>query len=142
MPSDRELNKLSDEHKAMLAQKCVLLLMGRKGREEEEGMQKAVSRWRGVVKEGKVRRVSRREGRENGGEEEGEEGGKRVLNRYERVKRERKVVKKGERERDITTFTLPLFLLSFSRTLLIRKGQPQRRPSNCFQELRGNTGGC
>ena len=49
---------------------------------------------------------------------------------------------KGERERDITTFTLPLFLLSFSRTLLIRKGQPLRHPSNCFQELRGNTGGC
>ena len=65
MPSDRELNKLSDEHKAMLAQKCVLLLMGRKGREEEGGVQKAVSRWGGGggVKEGKVRRVSRREER-------------------------------------------------------------------------------
>ena len=47
MPSDRELNKLSDEHKAMLAQKCVLLLMGGKGREEEGGVQKAVSRWGG-----------------------------------------------------------------------------------------------
>ena len=44
MPSDRELNKLSDEHKAMLAQKCVLLLMGREGREEEKGVQKTVSR--------------------------------------------------------------------------------------------------
>lgn len=31
MPSDKELNKLSDEHKAMLAQKCVDLLMRGKG---------------------------------------------------------------------------------------------------------------
>lgn len=28
MPTNQELRKLSDEHKAMLAQKCVLLLMG------------------------------------------------------------------------------------------------------------------
>ena len=33
MPSDQELNKLSDEHKAMLAQKCVDLLMRGKGEE-------------------------------------------------------------------------------------------------------------
>ena len=68
MPSDRELNKLSDEHKAMLAQKCVLLLMGRKGREEEGGVQKAVSRWGGGGSgEG-------REG-EKGEQERGEENG-------------------------------------------------------------------
>ena len=59
------------------------------------------------MKEGKVRRVSRREGRENGGGEEREEGGKRVLNRYERVKRERKVVKKG-RGREISQHSLCL----------------------------------
>jgi len=36
MPSDLELNKLSDEHKAMLAEKCVLLLMrGKTGAKEE-----------------------------------------------------------------------------------------------------------
>lgn len=28
MPSSQELSKLSDEHKAMLAQRCVSLLMG------------------------------------------------------------------------------------------------------------------
>ena len=33
MPSDQELSKLSDEHKAMLAQKCVDLLMRGKGEE-------------------------------------------------------------------------------------------------------------
>ena len=33
MPSDQELNKLSDEHKAMLAQKCVDLLTRGKGEE-------------------------------------------------------------------------------------------------------------
>ena len=37
MPSDQELSKLSDEHKAMLAQKCVQLLMrGRVGAGREE----------------------------------------------------------------------------------------------------------
>ena len=36
MPSDQELSKLSDEHKAMLAQKCVQLLMRGKGGEEDE----------------------------------------------------------------------------------------------------------
>ena len=61
MPSDRELNKLSDEHKAMLAQKCVLLLMGRKEREEEKGVQKMVSSWRGKGRgeEGRVGRAGR-----------------------------------------------------------------------------------
>ena len=44
MPSDLELNKLSDEHKAMLAEKCVLLLMrGKTGAKEEMGESKPVS---------------------------------------------------------------------------------------------------
>ena len=30
MPTDQELNKLSDEHKALLAQKCVALLARKK----------------------------------------------------------------------------------------------------------------
>ena len=33
-PSDEELSKLSDEHKAMLAQKCVDLLMRKSAVEE------------------------------------------------------------------------------------------------------------
>ena len=68
MPSDRELNKLSDEHKAMLAQKCVLLLMGRKGKEEEKGVQKTVRRWSGKG------RGERRQGGK-GGQVRGEENG-------------------------------------------------------------------
>lgn len=32
MPSHQELRKLSDEHKALLAQRCVLLLMGKAGK--------------------------------------------------------------------------------------------------------------
>ena len=35
MPSDRELSKKSDEHKALLAQKCVDLLMRKTGSQEE-----------------------------------------------------------------------------------------------------------
>ena len=41
MPSDQELSKLSDEHKAMLAQKCVDLLM-RKVASSEEGSEVCV----------------------------------------------------------------------------------------------------
>ena len=37
MPSRQELSKLSDEHKAMLAQTCVSLLMGIKSSGVEEG---------------------------------------------------------------------------------------------------------
>ena len=35
MPSDKELSKKSDEHKALLAQKCVDLLMKKTGSQEE-----------------------------------------------------------------------------------------------------------
>ena len=35
MPSDKELSKKSDEHKALLAQKCVDLLMRKAGSQEE-----------------------------------------------------------------------------------------------------------
>ena len=35
MPSDKELSKKSDEHKALLAQKCVNLLMRKTGPQDE-----------------------------------------------------------------------------------------------------------
>ncbi len=35
MPTDQELSKFSDEHKAMLADKCVQLLMRGKGEDTE-----------------------------------------------------------------------------------------------------------
>ena len=38
MPSRQELRKLSDEHKAMLAQKCVSLLMGIQTKFETESL--------------------------------------------------------------------------------------------------------
>lgn len=41
MPSDKELSKKSDEHKVILAQKCVDLLM-RKPNSSEEGSEQEV----------------------------------------------------------------------------------------------------
>ena len=43
MPSDKELSKKSDEHKALLAQKCVDLLMRKTGLQDEVSEVKLIS---------------------------------------------------------------------------------------------------